>query len=188
MIFSKNRVFCECLLITRRIVIKKSIFMIPFHVVQQGYTVRLNTGSIPSQKINSLCSLEPAVPAQSPSVSCTRRIPHRHLRVVLTAEQGSQLSDLTSRRKASPFTIKKCYSSFFCIWSQASPFKEAISWFAYFSRNAERDFGMEYSLHIHQSCLFTFRPSVFIFSSYPHFSEAQCLGWVATAAYFEKLE
>lgn len=44
--------FSECLLITRRIVIKKSICMILFHVVQQGYTVRLNTGGIPFQKIN----------------------------------------------------------------------------------------------------------------------------------------
>lgn len=32
--------------------------MIPFHVVQQGYTVRLNTGSIPFPKINLLYSLQ----------------------------------------------------------------------------------------------------------------------------------
>lgn len=37
--------------------------MIPFHVVQQGYTVRLNTGSIPFQKINLLYSLEQPVSA-----------------------------------------------------------------------------------------------------------------------------
>lgn len=35
--------------------------MIPFHVVQQGYTVRLNTGSIPFQKINLLYSLQQPV-------------------------------------------------------------------------------------------------------------------------------
>lgn len=57
-IFFAKRLFCECLLITRRIVIKKSICVIPFHVVQQGYTVRLNTGSFPFQKINLLYSLQ----------------------------------------------------------------------------------------------------------------------------------
>lgn len=61
MIFREHRVFCECLLITRGIVIKKSICMIPFHVGQQGYTVRLNAGSIPFQKNQFAAS--PAVAA-----------------------------------------------------------------------------------------------------------------------------
>lgn len=54
MIFFENRVFYECLLITWRIVIKKSICMISFHVVQQGYTVRLIQAAFLFRK--SICS------------------------------------------------------------------------------------------------------------------------------------
>lgn len=46
--------------------------MIPFHVVQQGYTVRLNAGCIPFQKINLLYGLGPPAPAQSLSAVCAQ--------------------------------------------------------------------------------------------------------------------
>lgn len=48
--------------------------MIPFHVVQQGYTVRLNTGSFPFQKINLLDSLQqpPLLRTELLDAVCTR--------------------------------------------------------------------------------------------------------------------
>lgn len=67
--FPRRRVY-ECLLITRGIVIKKSICMIPFHVVQQGYTVRLSTGCIPFQKINLLYSVQQQVSSERVILCC----------------------------------------------------------------------------------------------------------------------
>lgn len=67
--FPRKRVY-ECLLITRGIVIKKSICMIPFHVVQQGYTVRLSTGCIPFQKINLLYSVQQQVSSERVILCC----------------------------------------------------------------------------------------------------------------------
>lgn len=67
--FPRRRVY-ECLLITRGIVIKKSICMIPFHVVQQGYTVRLSTGCIPFQKINLLYSVQQQVSFEGVILCC----------------------------------------------------------------------------------------------------------------------
>ena len=85
--------------------------MIPFHVVQQGYTVRLNTGSIPSQKINLLCSLEPAAPHGLTHAAHTGD-PASAPWMALAAEQGYRLRDLAWRRKASPLAAKKCYYFF----------------------------------------------------------------------------
>lgn len=44
--------------------------MIPFHVVQQGYTVRLSTGCIPFQKINLLYSVQQQVSSERVILCC----------------------------------------------------------------------------------------------------------------------
>lgn len=145
--------FCECLLITRRIVIKKSICMIPFHVVQQGYTVRLNTGSIPFQKINLLCSL------QQPG--CSHRVisccAHGKFCIgtfkLYWLLKGCKLSNLTLR-KAESLNKKNKPLFLFYIWSQTRHLKKKP--FLGFhilvempSRNAKCDFREKYNSYIH---------------------------------------